>query len=247
MRALLWVVIGALVVCVLVVILRPSDKHTMEHLVMPGPVIAGHAKIEQKCSECHAPFQRETQDQLCLGCHKDVAKDVSEGQGFHGRFGPAKDAGCNSCHTDHRGRDADVVRLDRDTFRHDLTDFPLRGGHVRAGGRCDACHVEGKRFREAPTDCASCHRKDDVHKGQLGDDCAKCHQETLWKEARFDHGTTRFPLTDKHQGVACYACHTNQTYKNAPMACIACHLVNDVHDSKPDERCERCHNAAGWK
>ncbi len=245
-RVLLWLLLGAVALFALVRGVRRSEKPTIERLVMPGPVVQGHAEIEQACSKCHSPFSKDTQDQLCNDCHTEVGQDVTRGQGFHGRFSPVREMQCNACHTDHRGRDADIVRLDPETFRHEVTDFPLTGAHARVGVHCAACHVEGKKYREAPTDCFSCHAKEDVHKGALGTDCARCHQDTAWKDARFDHTTTRFPLEGKHQGVACYACHQNETYTNTPLDCIACHLVNDVHDSKPDERCERCHHAGGW-
>jgi hypothetical protein len=33
-------------------------------------------------------------------------------------------------------------------------------------------------------DCLSCHEKDDVHLGQYGRQCDRCHTTTTWKGAR---------------------------------------------------------------
>jgi hypothetical protein len=33
-------------------------------------------------------------------------------------------------------------------------------------------------------DCLSCHATDDVHLGQYGRQCDRCHSTTIWKGAR---------------------------------------------------------------
>ena len=42
---------------------------------MPGKVIAGHAKYENNCNECHDVANKSKQNELCLDCHKLVNKD----------------------------------------------------------------------------------------------------------------------------------------------------------------------------
>jgi hypothetical protein len=101
----------------------------IETLVMPGDVIEGHAEYEAECSFCHQAFKRAEQRTLCLDCHEEVAADVNGGRGFHGMHDKALNQGCASCHTDHEGRDADIVELDEATFQHDFTDFRLIGKH----------------------------------------------------------------------------------------------------------------------
>lgn len=72
------------------------------------------------------------------------------------------------------------------------------------------------------------HRKDDVHQGSLGAKCADCHTENDWKEAKFDHEKTRFPLTGKHVDTKCVDCHKKGAdYKDAPRTCIGCHKEDD--------------------
>ena len=58
-----------------------------------------------------------------MDCHDVVADDVTGGAGFHGRHPDASTAQCKTCHSDHLGRDADVVGLNEDTFDHGMTDF----------------------------------------------------------------------------------------------------------------------------
>jgi hypothetical protein len=217
----------------------------IESIMAPGKVIQGHAKQEDDCKQCHVKFDRKAQDGLCMSCHKDVGADMRNKAGFHGRV---SDPTCRSCHTDHKGRDAKVADFDKKKFDHLKTDFALKGKHENLA--CEKCHVSGKRFREASLDCNGCHRKDDVHKSSLGSKCADCHTESSWKEARFDHGETKFPLTGKHIDVKCADCHRNNQYKETPKNCLACHRKDDDqkgHRGQFGEKCESCHGTKLWK
>jgi len=218
---------------------------SLERLVMPGPVIKGHAKYEDRCSECHDLFNKVSQNKKCLSCHKTIASDIGGKHGFHGRTKGLGKRECKSCHREHIGRDADIVQLDPETFDHAGTDFALEGAHAKT--RCAACHQGGKKFRDAPHGCHACHKKDDRHQGRLGKDCKKCHNQTRWKESRFDHDKTRFPLKDKHQKVACASCHPGDQFKKTPTACASCHTLSDRHRGRFGRKCESCHLEAGWK
>ena len=168
--------------------------------------------------------------------------------GFHGRLKPQA---CSGCHTDHKGREARIVSLDTKKFDHAQTDFLLRGKHQPL--ECEKCHLNGKKYSEAATQCNACHRKDDIHKGSLGVKCADCHNEVNWKEARFDHATTRFALGGKHADVKCVACHKDKAanYKETPRTCIGCHRKEDDsakgHKGLFGEKCETCHGVSLWK
>ncbi|MCC6249106.1 MAG: cytochrome C [Rubrivivax sp.] len=218
---------------------------SLESVLRPGDVIAGHAKWEDDCGQCHVRFDRAAQDGLCMACHKDVGADMRERRGYHGRLRAG--AACRSCHTDHRGRNARIVQLDRATFDHAATDWPLRGRHAKA--ECAACHRPGRKWREADTDCRTCHHKDDVHRGGLGTACADCHGEDTWKNAKFDHGKTRFALAGEHAAARCDACHRDGRFKDTPRACTTCHRDDDrrAHAGRFGERCESCHDARAWK
>lgn len=221
-----------------------ADERDMRTLLMPGPLTAKHAKEETRCEACHDAFAKEAQDKLCLDCHKDVAADMRGGEGFHGRrLTPGM--ACVACHSDHRGRDADITALDRESFDHARTDFPLEGPHQAAA--CAGCHAEGRKWRDAPQECLGCHRDEDRHRGELGEQCADCHTVTAWSDARFDHGKTEFGLEARHAETACASCHPDQRYRDTPTACGACHAISDVHRGRRGENCAACHVADDWK
>jgi hypothetical protein len=216
-----------------------------ESILAPGKLIQGHAKVEEECKSCHTRLDRKAQTGLCLECHKDISTDVRSKNGFHGRMKPQA---CNVCHTDHKGRDAQIAKFDKKTFDHTQTDFALRGKHPQV--ECEKCHVAGKKYSEASSQCSVCHKKDDVHKGSLGAKCFDCHNETNWKEAKFDHSTTKFELKGKHADVKCVDCHKNNKYKDTPLNCYACHKKDDDnkgHKGLYGEKCETCHDAVKWK
>jgi hypothetical protein len=219
-----------------------------ELLLMPGQVIEGHAKYEAKCEECHVKFDKDAQNRLCKDCHKEVKADVVDKKGYHGRIKDLKD--CNECHTDHKGRDAKIVILDINKFDHEQTDYILKDAHAKQDKvKCKDCHLPKKKYSEAPLQCNGCHEKDDKHKGSLGKECTNCHKETVWKEAKFDHGKTKFALTGKHVDVKCNKCHAKgpESYKGASVECISCHKKDDKHKGQYGKKCETCHIDKSWK
>jgi hypothetical protein len=222
------------------------SQNVFEQLVMPGPVIAGHAKLEKECGDCHAPFSRGSQTQLCLACHKDTAADRRTAKRFHGRQPDAAKQECVKCHTDHIGRDADINQLDRETFDHAFTNFQLREAHKAV--QCGGCHVKTVKFRDTPGRCFDCHKTIDPHKGRLGETCEDCHGETAWARVKpFDHDKTKFRLQGAHRTVVCAACHVGERYKGVGTGCTDCHQIQDVHGGRYGGRCEKCHDQDKWK
>ena len=241
-----WLAFGVWVLVVLMAMTWHAIAHGqgIESVMAPGPLIEGHAKFEGECASCHVKFDRKAQSGLCADCHKAVASDLQTSSGYHGRL---KDQTCRSCHTDHKGRAARIVVLDEKRFDHSKTDYPLKGKHD--GAACKGCHVAGKKHRDAPTECVACHRKEDPHKGRLGDKCADCHNERKWTDTRFDHADTKFALEGTHQDAKCTDCHRTQEYRDTPTQCIRCHRKADEgkgHKGQFGERCESCHAATGW-
>ena len=219
---------------------------TVETALMPGQVIEGHAKWEDDCTKCHKRFDKAAQSTLCLDCHKDVRTDVERQKGFHGRFKDQRP--CKECHTEHKGRTENIAPISDRTFDHEQTDFALRGAHANSKKvECKACHKAKTKFREAPSDCYSCHKKDDKHKGNLGAACADCHTDKNWKDVRFNHDKTRYKLRNKHAEVPCKDCHINERYKDTPMDCYSCHKKDDKHKGQEGTRCEECHDDRSWK
>lgn len=76
-------------------------------------------------------------------------------------------------------------------------------------------------------------------------DCAACHTAAGWKEVRFAHDRTGFPLEGRHQQAACRGCHATGTFADpVPRACGACH--RDVHAGRLGPRCGNCHAPTAW-
>ena len=222
-----------------------SWSQGLESIVAPGKLIQAHVKWEDDCKKCHVKFDRQAQSGLCMECHKEVGADVRNKTGFHGKNKPRD---CHECHTDHKGRDAKIAVFDQKQFDHALSDYHLLGKHPKVD--CVKCHMAGTKYRNAAQQCNACHKKDDVHKGDLGAKCESCHKESSWKEAKFDHDTARFPLTGRHVDVKCAECHKNTNYRETPRTCFACHQKIDDqkgHKGQFGEKCDTCHGTKVWK
>lgn len=221
------------------------SQTVIERLVSPGPLAQPHANLESRCSACHEAFDRRAQTQLCVACHRPVGADVTARTGFHGKDRVASSTACNSCHSDHQGRSFGLVRFEPRGFDHAVTDYPLRGAHVRV--TCASCHPAGRKYRQAPSACVECHRADEPHRGRLGVRCASCHTDENWRQIRFDHSDTGFPLQGAHSTARCVTCHANERYDGTPRECVACHQDDDAHRGSLGPNCGECHNAVGWR
>jgi len=222
-----------------------SEAASVETLLMPGKVTRAHVKQEEGCSNCHDRSNARTQTSLCLDCHKKTASDINEHKGYHGRMPNAGVGECRACHTEHKGRDADIVQLNRAQFDHRLTDFELEGAHLALA--CDACHKSGEAWRKAPATCVACHKADDVHRGQLTKSCGECHSSKTWAGGKFEHDKTDFKLAGAHESVACDACHVEGHYKQTPKTCVGCHATDDEHRGSRGPDCGKCHTIKEWK
>jgi hypothetical protein len=221
------------------------SQSVFEKLVTLGPLVAGHAKLEKECDNCHAPFSPTAQSQLCLACHKDTRAQRQMRTAFHGRDPQALTQECYHCHTDHKGRNADILLFDPETFDHGFTNFPLRDAH--AAVPCSDCHAQTAKYTAAGRRCFDCHKASDPHKGRLGETCNDCHFETVWRRVKaFDHEKTKFRLQGAHPTVACASCHVSERYKDIGAACMDCHRIQDVHGGRYGAKCDSCHDQNKW-
>ncbi|MET3107305.1 hypothetical protein AAKU67_002262 [Oxalobacteraceae bacterium GrIS 2.11] len=226
-----------------------ASADSFEKALMPGELTHAHAKYENDCSHCHAKFDKTLQMGLCLDCHKEIAADLNAKSRMHGHL---DDKTCRTCHTEHKGRNAELAILDKSGFNHNSTNFPLKDAHKPV--KCASCHIGKIKYRDAPKLCNDCHKKDDQekgHKGSLGKQCESCHSEKSWKDSSFDHEKTKFALKGgKHMDVKCADCHVNKIYNTAPTECIGCHKKADQekgHKGRYSGKCESCHTDKGWK
>jgi hypothetical protein len=161
---------------------------------------------------------------------------------------------CKLCHL---GSTWNVLRDDF-VFDHGArTGVPLEGAHARA--MCLRCHNDrGPVSTFRAQGCAGCH--EDVHYGELGQDCARCHDERLWyvPNMRVGHLHTRLPLTGAHLQVACHRCHAGASVANfrpTDPDCASCHQDEAVRTTNPphlglgwsQQDCSRCHQTTGWR
>ena len=75
--------------------------------------------------------------------------------------------------------------------------------------------------------------------------CAACHTASDWKDVRFAHERTGFPLEGRHVLVACKSCHPVGFTAPVKGACGFCH--RDPHAGELGVRCVACHDASSWK
>ena len=224
------------------------------------PLTGKHAALA--CAKCHknAPATLEGKAQpkikvvdfrglltTCVTCHADVHR---------GQLAQT----CETCHT------TTSFRLPE--FKHPRFPEFFAGQHQAVP--CASCHVVqapgAPRQPKAPVKdwtvkdlsiaCATCHK--DVHLGQFGTTCEGCHTVDAPKFApnKFSHATTAFPLTGKHQGVACVKCHKTETgafptgpgaavrLKGVSTACASCH--EDKHQGQLGSKCETCHTTSAF-
>jgi len=201
--------------------------HNFDHSKVAFQLTGKHASLD--CGACHtsarsiADMKATPQD--CYSCH---AKDDAH----QGQFG----TDCGTCHTTTAWLPA--------TFDHSLTKFPLTGAHTSLA--CSQCHTNAV-FTNLPTDCYSCHAKDDAHNGQFGTDCGTCHSTTAWLPATFDHSRTKFPLTGAHANLGCTKCHVNNNFTNLSSDCASCHPEPAFHAGLfVGMSCDQCHNTTAW-
>lgn len=238
--------------------------------ISPGPLSKAHQSLSgtTQCASCHQ-FGASTPTFKCLDCHKEVAQRLSARHGYHAQLEMKNPEGkdCVRCHREHNGEDFNLIHweLSEKQFDHRLAGYTLEGKHAALA--CDKCHTPSqmvpaertllkmkdpaRSFFGMSQNCVACHK--DPHKGQLGNDCQRCHNFTDWKAAKeFDHSKTRYPLTGLHLQVACGKCHKPDApggparFKDMKFAaCTACHI--DPHKGSFKQRCEECHTTAGWK
>lgn len=216
-----------------------------------------HKEIEKNCKQCHKPSSKMlatkpprrakkfvfegVEKDFCSECHSNVHKDQ-----FHSKF---SNMACSQCHTT-----KDFGK--RTAFDHDRTRFDIRGKHKEL--KCEECHTQTKslltkkpkrlahRFIFSDLykrDCQTCHK--DPHKGDMGNRCSNCHEETAWKKSLDFH--KNFSLKGIHYTLTCDECHVeDRALSGLSENCIFCHRKDDVHAGTLPN-CVDCHRQYFWE
>ena len=186
------------------------------------------------CSDCHKQDFTRVDQAVCANCHQQIKADFMQ---------PHLQAYGNNCLGCHDGIDTYGHN-----FNHNKVPFQLTGLHAPVS--CEKCHQNAPTLaalRSTPTDCASCHTKDNPHSDRLGTNCADCHKTAGWSPATFNHELAAFQLQGKHTAATCESCHINQVYKGTPTNCAACHAKDDQHNGQLGTDCAQCHTSLDWK
>jgi hypothetical protein len=192
------------------------------------PLLGKHLSPPVKCTACHkGDLYKDKLKSDCNSCHeKDDKHKGQEGKK------------CESCHNEQSWK--------KTNFDHRLSRFPLTGKHLLT--ECKKCHLTAT-FKDAKSDCWSCHEKQDYHKRTLGTDCKSCHNTRDWKSWDFDHNKTHFKLEGKHKKLSCGECHKTPVVKKMSLttSCVQCHDKDDKHDGAFGDQCDHCHTGTSWK
>lgn len=206
----------------------------VDHARTAFPLRGKHATVE--CAKCHlkpAALAKVRFD-TCAACHTDPHRGTFRQD-------------CGACHTE--------VTFKKGAFDHATTRFALVDKHAGLG--CVACHKTSRPaandFKGLKTTCDSCHS--DVHRGELGLACEKCHSARTWEVKTFTHANPRAFFGGLHAPLACAQCHTATMqptrstaaipalrvgFATTSATCVACH--KDVHLGQFASTCDTCHS-----
>ena len=206
----------------------------VDHARTAFPLRGKHATVE--CEKCHlkpAALVKPRFD-TCAACHTDPHRGTFKQD-------------CSACHSESSFQKA--------TFDHTATKFALADKH--AGLTCVTCHKTSRPaandFRGLKTTCDSCHT--DVHRGELGLSCEKCHTAKTFEVKTFTHANTRPFFAGQHATLTCAQCHTATLqpartatgaavmrvgFTTTATTCVACH--KDPHAGQLKAACESCHS-----
>ncbi|MBI4730832.1 MAG: hypothetical protein HY781_01645 [Chloroflexi bacterium] len=228
----------------------------------PGSPLGGyssHAEFANQCSLCHAPFwDAAGMSGRCETCHTAISEQRLDSTTLHGAIFELSPASvCQSCHPDHRGPSAPLTAFDNGLFPHEFLGYSLVGHAAHSDGSpfvCSDCHGADLTTFD-PAICQTCHNQLDVtfttaHVLSFGNDCLACHDGLDTYGDDFVHNIFPFPLTGKHVGAPCSACHldahTISDLRAAPVDCASCHADDDAHQGSLGSDCAACHNTNGW-
>ena len=245
----------------LALMIIPGFFHVTHAQLSPGDLTEVHAHLEgiSNCTKCHSLGNKVTNEK-CLDCHTEISARLKENAGYHASKDVAGKA-CVSCHSDHHGRNFEIIRFDKDQFNHNLTGYKLEGAHAKAA--CTDCHkpanirdagIRKKKYTYLGLNrqCTPCH--EDYHQSTLGTSCDKCHGMEAFKPAgKFSHDKANFVLTGQHKEVACERCHpvTSRNDKQFRQftgipfkECSSCH--EDSHQGRFGPSCSDCHTTTSF-
>lgn len=183
------------------------------------------------CEDCHTEGRFAPEEVSCVACHEDADGElIAQHSKEHG----------DNCLDCHNGTGA-IVAFDHATV------YVLEGDHEATG--CIECHAEYV-FAGTSEACDACHGEPEMHAGQFGQDCVRCHTAVAWAPAQLTQH--RFDLAHGDEGVLdCASCHVN-SYE--AVLCANCHESDEMTAAHPPDAvpdyaeaatCISCHPTGG--
>lgn len=253
------------------------------NIFSPGKLSKAHKNLEgsQNCIKCHTKRGESLiQKESCYKCHTAIKKRVDNKTGYHNQAINKEKKSCEKCHKEHFADRYDLITWPNKggykKFDHNLTGFKLNGTHKKTD--CEKCHKKANikdktlfkdenvniktTYLGLDRNCVSCH-PNDLHQEQIDNkNCATCHDETDFKDAKtdFNHNLTTFPLKGQHKTINCEACHKpmKQVFYEGKWRfklqhkdikhdrCVDCHKNDDHHNGVFGDNCERCHTESSF-
>jgi hypothetical protein len=133
-----------------------------DHDLTNFPLVGLHVAVP--CEQCHTTRKYRDVGHDCNDCHE--RDDV-----HHGSLG----SDCAKCHSPNGWR---LWEFDHGK----ATGFALSGTHGKLA--CEGCHKQPPDQVKLNPSCLSCHLQDDVHLGQYGRQCQRCHTTITFNGAR---------------------------------------------------------------
>jgi hypothetical protein len=136
------------------------SENRFDHDLSSFPLVGLHVVVT--CAQCHETQRFNDAPGRCVGCH--AAQDVHKG---------SLGDDCAICHSSNGWK---LVG----SFDHGKrTRFPLTGAHQPL--RCQACHIRPANEVKLSMECVACHQSDEVHGGQFGRKCERCHNTQTFR------------------------------------------------------------------
>jgi hypothetical protein len=179
-----------------------------EQAASPGPLTEAHAD-NTACIDCHTPI-RGVDSQSCLECHTfDDYYSLRPAIRFHlaGRH-------CTTCHTEHRGANGNISRMDHTLLHADLScsDCHLDPHQGLFGRQCRQCH--GMTTWNVPG-----YHHPSIERGN----CIRCHRppfshadEDTFERLRERH-TSRTGAGKQVRMQDCWECHVTHDWRHLRM------------------------------
>ena len=114
----------------------------------PGKLTTAHADLEGmfKCTQCHV-LGNKLDDNKCLGCHEEIQSLIDLDRGYHSSE-EVRTRECAACHSEHHGRNFDMMRFDQENFDHKPHD--LRVDRCASAHRLPRLPHTGLHRRQGP-------------------------------------------------------------------------------------------------